>query len=363
MTDRIDWDRIARYASGEADARERSEMEARAASDPAYRDAIDSVRRGWDASVEPVTWDVEGAWARLAPRLSESGIVDTPVVPLQPAARRNWWRASTWVPLAAAAALVLAIGLQLSPGGADPTASVLAVGSELSTGVGEQRSFQLPDGSRVMLGAASRLRLADGFGNGSREVHLEGQAYITVVHDETRPFVVNAGGTRTVDLGTAFEVRAYPNEGVRVVVTEGSVEVQRDSAAQPEALLQAGDIARLAVGADVVIQRQQDVMRLLGWTRGELTFDDATLVEVSQELERWYDIDARVDDSAIEALRFSMQGARLGESLDSVLELIELALKPYGVRAERDGRSVTFKVGNPAATPNRRAATRIEVGA
>lgn len=360
MTDRIDWDRIARYASGEADARERAEVEAQAAADSAYRDALDSVRRGWDASAEPTNWDVEGAWARLAPRLAEQE--EATVIPM-PASRRSWWRASTFVPMAAAAALILAVSFQVWPGGADPTASVLAAGTELSTSVGEQRRFNLPDGSTVMLGAASRLRLADAFGSGSREVHLEGQAYITVVHDESRPFVVNAGGTRTVDLGTAFEVRAYPNEGVRVVVTEGSVEVQRDSAAQPEAVLQAGDLARLVAGADAVIQRQVDVTRLLGWTRGELTFDDATLVEVSRELERWYDIDARIDTTAIESLRFSLQGARVGESLDNVLELIELALKPYGVRAQRDGRSVTFTVGAPAASPNRRAAAGVEVGA
>jgi ferric-dicitrate binding protein FerR (iron transport regulator) len=72
------------------------------------------------------------------------------------------------------------------------------------------------------------LRLADGFGTSTREVFLEGQAFLRVRHDSTRPFVVNAGGTRAIDLGTAFEVRAYPNEGVRVAVTEGVVEVRRE---------------------------------------------------------------------------------------------------------------------------------------
>jgi ferric-dicitrate binding protein FerR (iron transport regulator) len=145
----------------------------------------------------------------------------------------------------------------------------LSAGTTFSTTVGEQRSFDLPDGTQVVLGAASSLRLAEGYGSGSREVFLEGRAFIRVVHDAASPFVVHAGGTRTVDLGTAFEVRAYPDEGVRVVVTEGSVEVQRDSGSSaPVAVLGAGDLAQIAADADAFIQRNVDVGGLVGWTRG-----------------------------------------------------------------------------------------------
>jgi ferric-dicitrate binding protein FerR (iron transport regulator) len=240
---------------------------------------------------------------------------------------------------------------------------MLASGTTMRTAVGEQRRFDLPDGSQLLLGAASSLRVGEGYGNGSRVVFLEGQAFIRVVHDSANPFVVNAGGTRTVDLGTAFEVRAYPNEGVRVVVTEGSVEVQRDSgASMPVAVLDAGDVAQLAIGADAIIQRDVDVERLLGWTRGELTFDDAPLSDVALELEHWYDVDVEVDGASIAALHLTAQ-VRIGESLDEVLRIVELALSVHGVRAERDGRTITFRAGSPTVPPARRTALRAEVGA
>jgi ferric-dicitrate binding protein FerR (iron transport regulator) len=360
MTDRIDWDRLARYASGEAEAGERADVERSAAEDPVIRAAIDSVRRGWDASAAASAWDVDGAWARLQPRLR-----DAPVLPLSVATarRQGWWRVSRVVPLAAAAVLVIAVALRIGPGGSDAGAPVtaLSLGSVLRTGVGEQRTVDLPDGSRVQLGAASTLTLGEEFGIATREVYLEGQAFIRVVHDTVRPFVVNAGGTRTVDLGTAFEVRAYPNEGVRVVVTEGSVEVRReDGTALPAAVLEAGDFAQLFEGADAVIRRQVDVERLVGWTRGDLTFDDAALSDVAAELERWFDIEVAVDGEAIEALHLTAQ-LRIGESLEEILRVVELALP--GVRAEREGRTITFRAGAPAVPPVRRAALRAEVGA
>jgi ferric-dicitrate binding protein FerR (iron transport regulator) len=368
MTDRIDWDRLARYASGEADAGERADVDRRAAADPGYRAALDAVRRGWTASAESTAWDVGGAWARLQPKLREAyEAYDEPrVLPLDASSSsgKSWFRASRLVPLAAAAALVIAVALRVGPGAGDTGAdTMLASGTTMRTAVGEQRRFDLPDGSQLLLGAASSLRVGEGYGNGSRVVFLEGQAFIRVVHDSANPFVVNAGGTRTVDLGTAFEVRAYPNEGVRVVVTEGSVEVQRDSgASMPVAVLDAGDVAQLAIGADAIIQRDVDVERLLGWTRGELTFDDAPLSDVALELEHWYDVDVEVDGASIAALHLTAQ-VRIGESLDEVLRIVELALSVHGVRAERDGRTITFRAGSPTVPPARRTALRAEVGA
>jgi ferric-dicitrate binding protein FerR (iron transport regulator) len=216
----------------------------------------------------------------------------------------------------------------------------------MSTGIGEQRTIDLSDGSQVVLGAASMLRLADGFGTSTREVFLEGQAFLRVRHDSTRPFVVNAGGTRAIDLGTAFEVRAYPNEGVRVAVTEGMVEVRRDSGVQDSTVLQPGDIAEVPASGETVVRRQQNVERLLGWTRGQLVFENAEMSQVARELERWYDVQVRFEGSTIQSLHFSAD-LKIGEAIDEVLKLIQMSLP--GVRAERNGKVVTFRSGSPVS--------------
>ena len=203
----------------------------------------------------------------------------------------RWFRATRLVPLAAAAVLFIAVAAPCLVVDLAPVSGTTAVASaEMRTAIGEQRTFDLSDGSQVVLGTGSMLRLADGFGTSTREVFLEGQAFLRVKHDSTRPFVVNAGGTRATDLGTAFEVRAYPNEGVRVAVTEGMVEVRRDGGVRDSTVLQPGDVAEVPASGETVVRRQQNVERLLEWTRGQLVFENAELSDVGRDLERWYDV-------------------------------------------------------------------------
>ncbi|HEX9563313.1 MAG TPA: FecR domain-containing protein [Gemmatimonadaceae bacterium] len=361
MTEPMDWDRLARYVSGEAAGGERVEVERWAAASPENRAAFDAAMRRWTAAVEPAAWDVESAWNRLQPRLA-SAQSEGRVPATTRTARVNPWRLA-FVPLAAAAVLLIAVVIRFGSD-ADDTTTVTSAPTEdvLRTGRGEQRSVNLPDGSHVVLGPESTLRVHPQFGVAAREVFLEGQAFIRVSHDPARPFVVNARGTRTVDLGTAFEVRAYPSEAVRVAVTEGAVEVRRQASGQaPVAVLQAGDVARLAGSSAVDIRRRQDVERLLGWTRGELAFDDTPLSEIADELERWFDVECRIGNPAIQDLHLTLH-VRTGESLSEILKVVELALASHGVRTERDGRTVTFRRGPPVSPAMLRPAARAEVG-
>jgi ferric-dicitrate binding protein FerR (iron transport regulator) len=209
------------------------------------------------------------------------------------------------------------------------------------------------------------LRLAAGFGTSTREVFLEGQAFLRVKHDSTRPFVVNAGGTRATDLGTAFEVRAYPNEGVRVAVTEGMVEVRRDSGVPDSTVLQAGDIAEVPASGETVVRRQQNVERLLEWTRGQLVFENAELSEVGRDLERWYDVQVRFEDPSIRSLHFTAQ-LRTADSIDEILTQIHLSLSSLRVRAERNGKVVTFRRSGAPVSPTANPTVprgRVEAGA
>ena len=366
MTDHFDWDRLARYVSGESGATERADIERWAASSETNRAMLESVKRRWNVAGEKATWNVDAAWSRLAPRLKDV-VAESSVINL--ASRRpaspSWLQPARYGLVAAAAVVLIAVGVRMASDDAMDGAETMAFSaSEMRTGAGEQRTIDLADGSQVVLGAASTLRLADGFGRGSREVFLEGQAFLRVVHDSARPFIVNAGGTRTVDLGTAFEVRAYPNETVRVAVTEGVVEVRRDAGSADSTLLQPGDVAEVPTTGATVVKRQQNVERLLGWTRGELVFEDTPLSDVARELERWFDVQVKVEDPA-KSLRWT--GApRIGESLDGILDLIRTSLQSEGIRAERNGNTVTIRRGppvNPAAAPSASTPRRAEAGA
>src|SRR5438445_481893 len=82
-----------------------------------------------------------------------------------------------------------------------------------------------------MLGPASRLRLPANGGlrvGSTRDVYLEGDAYLEVKHDAARPFPVHTAAGVVEHIGTEFLVSAYPDApGMRVVLARGMVALYR----------------------------------------------------------------------------------------------------------------------------------------
>lgn len=153
-----------------------------------------------------------------------------------------------------------------------------------ATEVGGQRLEVLSDGSRVRLNTDTKVRVV--FRGTERRVVLErGQAFFEVAHDASRPFVVEADGTRVRALGTKFDVRRDGGV-VRVALTQGSVEVKaRD-----------GGDALLAPG-QAVVSDARGVSRPAGinvaaessWTTGRLTFSGVPLRDAVAEVNRYSD--------------------------------------------------------------------------
>lgn len=164
----------------------------------------------------------------------------------------------------------------------------------LATEVGEQRTVQLADGSTVRLDTDSvvRVRLS---GEERRILLDRGQALFDVAHDPARPFVVDAGGTEVVAVGTVFDVR---RTGGPVVVTlvEGAVDVVARSGTAP-ARMRAGQQARVSA-AGAVATRVVDAASATSWTDGRLVFADtplrAAVAEVNRYLESPVVLDAGV---------------------------------------------------------------------
>lgn len=369
MTDEIDWERLARYTAGEATAAERAEVERWAAGSAERAALLESLAARWDGARSPSRVDVDAAWGRLSAKLREDRATPAAGVPVIDIGSRRAARpdrfATRFLPIAATIVIAVGIGVfwRQSSITSDSTSPTLAsAAAEFRTGIGERRTVDLPDGTQVVLGAASTLRLSASFGQERREVALEGQARFRVVHDSLRPFLVHAAGTVSEDLGTEFDVRAYPGDGeVRVVVSEGIVGVRREQATENAALLRPRDVARVDSSGTAVVLRDQAIERFLSWTNGELAFDDALLPTVCEELERWYDIECRIAGSDVAGLHYT--GSFKAEALDVVLEVIEASLP--GARAERTGRVVTFTagsgVGRMPAGPAR--PYRVEAGA
>jgi transmembrane sensor len=92
-----------------------------------------------------------------------------------------------------------------------------------TTGIGERRSITLRDGSVMRMDARSTV-IAH-FSPASRNVQLiAGQALFQVVHDRSRPFIVESRGTAIRAVGTEFDVNRLQS-GTIVSVLQGRVEL------------------------------------------------------------------------------------------------------------------------------------------
>lgn len=280
---------VARQRSGAMTPAETAELEAWLDADVAHRDAFEHV---------------EGLWRASAHLRSDPGIMalrDEAMRAYPSRPRRRW------APAAAAAVLAVAAlaGWQAVSPQTAPMAALSAVRGEqvFSTGVGRTATVTLSDGSAVALDSDSRLRAREA--GGERRVWLDrGQAFFTVAHDPSRPFIVTAGGRTITALGTAFNVR-LDGDRVEVVLAEGRVKVE---GARPilAPAPRTPPAAELTPGSRLVAARNQewqiakvDVEAATSWRRGQLVFVRRPLGEVVEELNRYSEKKIVIDDPSL----------------------------------------------------------------
>jgi transmembrane sensor len=339
-----EWERIARYLTGEASSVEAEATRRWVEADPHRVEMVrllESVLANVSREDSPDV-DVEVALKDVKSRLHEPR-----VIPLAPRTEDRESRRTLAAFLRVAAAAVIIVGGSLL-WQSIYRSRVNSTNQTFATAIGERRQVVLKDGTKVVLGPTSRLVVLSGNEEGGRQVSLDGIAYFSVVHDVVHPFTVKAGEISIQDVGTAFSVENDDSAGTRVVVDSGSVSI--GSATAPHtagAVLNARDRAVVDTKGTVVLERSAVSDDDLAWIQGRLVFRDASLVLVGAELYRWYGVRLRVADSSLSNLHLTASFS--GEPVDRVLNVIALSL---GARIERQGNvAILHRAAAPATRP------------
>lgn len=172
---------------------------------------------------------------------------------------------------------------------------------EYATHRGERTELGLPDGSRVVLGAESKLWVATSHFARERVLRLEGMAQFSVAHDTSHPFIVLTRTSATQAVGTAFVVKAYPDDSlVQVAVTHGRVLLRPAPApVGTGTALQRGDLGQLNASDVTSVEHDIDVDGFAAWTNGRLVYDMTPLRSIARDLERWYDLTVTIDNASL----------------------------------------------------------------
>ncbi|HEY5236928.1 MAG TPA: FecR domain-containing protein [Rhizomicrobium sp.] len=157
--------------------------------------------------------------------------------------------------------------------------------STYSTSVGGHRTLTLGDGSQIELDTDTVVRVAAD----QRKVILDnGQAYFQVKHNATHPFVVTVGNHHVTDLGTKFIIRER-RDNLEVALVEGLARFDDETGGKKRVLtLAPGDTVRATADSLLVSRKSAgDLTNELGWRRGVLVFNQASLADVADEVNRY----------------------------------------------------------------------------
>ncbi len=308
------------------------------------------------------TFDAEKAWRKISANREASANRNrqkTFKSAVPPGKRRPVIRS---IRMAAAALIIFFIGgatthvvfkSEAEETGDRPTKIPANFAYKLSVPHGAKSTMVLPDGSKVFINAGSTLAYAADYGIDSREVTLEGEAYFDVITNPEKPFTIRTSELDIKAYGTAFNVKAYPEDPMIVTTLErGELKVKSrngnsfDMNIQPKQNVvyykqniprpaQPKNKASADVKADAppptpAVSSDVDTRLYTSWKDAEWIIDAQTLGDLAVSLERKYNVRIIFDSKELRNYRFS--GTFRNETIEQVLTaLAYTAPMKYGI--------------------------------
>ena len=210
---------------------------------------------------------------------------------------------------------------------------------------GSKSIITLPDGSIVVLNAASKITYSTNFGFSSRELSLEGEAYFNVRTNPDKPFTIHTSDIDVLAFGTAFNVKAYPEDPTIVTTLEhGELRVNSrndnslDVTLKPKQNVVYYKNNPIAVKQEIstnnrvspsvekndvpVVTVSEDVNVSLhtSWKDTEWLIESQTFGELAGSLERRYNIRMIFGSNDLRNYRFS--GTIRNETIEQILNVL-----------------------------------------
>jgi ferric-dicitrate binding protein FerR (iron transport regulator) len=239
-----------------------------------------------------------------------------------PAVHRVRFLRRSWMQMAAAAVLIIIAGavLYVSLSHISRKKQQAQAVPVPATGTPLIRHITLPDGSIVMLQPNSTLDFPATFSGATREVTLQGEAFFDVVHLAAQPFIIHSGKIKTTVLGTAFNIKAWPQEKeITITVTRGKVKVENET--HLLGIITPNQQISFNSQNESSKQLTVDTATIISWKKSTYAMDNLTLDEAITEIQVRYGIIILVKGEPAGDCRFTAS-FKQDESLDYVLNVI-----------------------------------------
>lgn len=315
QTDHIDEQLLLNYLLGKSDPEDQRTIVEWLNKRETNRKELDRLEVLWLETGKlvppPVVVDTAAAWKRLSLRIGTlEGQADKSGIRLIRLQTLGW---------AAGIAALLLIALGFWWFGVFSPEEELQVMASIE----EVIKDTLPDGSLVTLNKNSSLVYPEKFETTKREVTLLGEAFFNVKPNPESPFIVQAGPAGIQALGTSFDVRAYPDQGIEVMVSTGKVKffhIDRQTGDSASVILTAGMKGALPMDSEKPVVDLEQPPDDLFWMNKTLDFRQIQLSEVIEILRRNYHVQIQLSGEGIFSCRLTATFS--GEPIELILQVI-----------------------------------------
>ncbi|WPU91033.1 FecR family protein [Mucilaginibacter sabulilitoris] len=208
----------------------------------------------------------------------------------------------------------------------------------------EKSTIVLTDGTHVTLNSQSSLTYPASFNGKTREVYLSGEAFFDVHKDHEHPFIIHTEKMNIKVLGTAFNVKSYPNDPQsETTLIRGAIEVTLDDRPSDRIILKPSEKLIVKNGLFQTVRKnttklipaesnqyvlttftrlQQDdsIVVETSWTQNKFIFRDENFAALASRMERWYGVDIKFRKDALKQYRFSgmFEKETINQALDAL---------------------------------------------
>jgi len=159
------------------------------------------------------------------------------------------------------------------------SAQIIANGSEETT-----KEILLEDGSIVYLNANATLHYPEKFSSNQRQVTLQGEAFFEIAKDANRPFRIHTNHSEVEVLGTSFNIDSEKDQ-TEINVATGKVRVKSLFENESVDLIPNQSVLANKEKLNVFPTKSKNY---LSWKTGIFHFEEASLTQVVEELNTYY---------------------------------------------------------------------------
>jgi ferric-dicitrate binding protein FerR (iron transport regulator) len=338
------WNLIAKKLSGEASEEDLRDLEALLRNNPELHYPTQTIADLWNSQGPNNPKEALDAFDRHINRMQSLGIdfvvKDQDTIARPPKNFRKW--------IFSGFVMAIAVGglfLYLKMIRQSPDQLVQKNKSEILTKNGSKTKLLLPDGTQVWLNGGSKISYDKNYGTEVREVSLTGEAFFDVVRNPQKPFLIHTGNIQIKVLGTAFNVKSYPDEeNIETTLVRGSIEITFKDRPSEKVILKPNEKLIVANEENLptpnikqpVRQMNEPIITIshlnheksdslvmeTAWMQNKLLFRDQSFKELALDMERWYGVSIQFDNSQRDTLHFT--GSFENETIQQALDALKL---------------------------------------